>query len=138
MKITKKIWTLMFPMLLLSGAVFAFVPAAQADKHVDVREQFKKALSGGGLIQGEEAKVPEVTDTINIVVSSILALSGIAIFILIIYAGFMWAFAAGNAEKVKRAQGILISGVIGLIIIFSAYAIANFVLTAISGTAGGT
>ena len=120
-------------MLLLSGAFFTFVPSVNAVV-VDVREQFTKALSEGKLIEGEKAKIPTISSTINVIISAVLGLSGVAIFVLIIYAGFMWAFAAGNAEKVKKAQGILISGVIGLIIIFSAYGIVYFVLRAISGT----
>jgi len=50
---------------------------------------------------------------------------------LILYGGFKWMTAGGNEEQVGEAKKIIISGVIGLIIILSAYAIANFVVGAI-------
>ena len=57
----------------------------------------------------------------------ILGLLGIIAVILIIYAGFQWMTAAGDANKVGSAKSLLINAAIGLVIILSAYAIAEFV-----------
>ncbi len=38
----------------------------------------------------------------------------------------------GNAEKVKKGQQILVGAVIGLVIVFSAYIMVDFVLDALN------
>ena len=65
-----------------------------------------------------------VIDIINIV----LGFLGIIFLILIIYAGFKWMTAGGNEENVTAAKKLLTNSVIGLIIVLSAYILANFVI----------
>ena len=59
----------------------------------------------------------------------VLGFLGVIAVGLILYAGFKWMTAGGNEDKVTDAKKILIAGIIGLIIILAAFAIANFVLT---------
>lgn len=67
----------------------------------------------------------------------VLGFLGIIAVILILYAGFKWMTSRGNEEQVSDAKKILIAGVIGLVIILSAYIIANFVINQIySATTG--
>lgn len=74
-----------------------------------------------------------VVDTIKIV----LGFLGIIAVVLIVYAGFKWMLSRGNEEQVSDAKKILIAGIIGLVIILSAYIIANFVINQIySATTG--
>ena len=63
------------------------------------------------------------------VINIALGFLGIIAVGLILYGGFKWMTAAGNEDSVADAKKIIIAGVIGLIIILSAFAIANFVLT---------
>jgi len=58
-----------------------------------------------------------------------LGLLGTVAIVIILWAGFKWMTAGGNNEDIDQAKKILISSVIGLAIILSAYAISNFVLT---------
>lgn len=53
---------------------------------------------------------------------------GVVAIVLIVYAGGMWLTAAGNPEKVKKAQKVIISTVVGVIIVGLAYAITAFIL----------
>lgn len=62
-----------------------------------------------------------------------LGFLGIIAVCLIIYAGFLWMTAGGEAEKVEKAKKILTEAVIGLIIILSAFAIASFILNSLIG-----
>jgi len=57
----------------------------------------------------------------------------------IIYAGFLWMTSrkTGEKDKVNAAKGILINGVIGLIVIFSAWTIAQFVIYALKESVRG-
>lgn len=67
-----------------------------------------------------------------------LGFLGLIAISLIIYAGWLWMTAAGEEEKIEKAKKILISAVIGLIIILSAFAIASFILSRLLGaTTGG-
>ncbi len=67
--------------------------------------------------------------TVASLINSALSILGIVAVVIILAGGFMWMTAAGSDEKVKKAQGLIKSGVIGLAIILSAYAIATFVIS---------
>ncbi len=74
------------------------------------------------------------TDAREVVVNIInLALTflGLIAVILILWGGFKWMTAGGNDESVEAAKKIIIAAVIGLAIILSAYAIANFFINSI-------
>ena len=47
----------------------------------------------------------------------------------VIYAGQLWMTARGNEEQITKAKAIIRGSIIGIIVIFSAYAITNFVVT---------
>jgi len=71
-----------------------------------------------------------------------LTFLGIIAVVMVMYGGFVWMTANGQADRVEKAKRILIAAVIGLVIILSAFAIVTFVAnitsTAIEGgcTAG--
>ncbi len=65
-------------------------------------------------------------------IAAALGLLGVVLVVLIVYAGFIWMTAQGNEEKIKKAKGMITSAVIGIIIIFAAYAITQFVVGALS------
>jgi hypothetical protein len=56
---------------------------------------------------------------------------GIIAVCLIIWAGFLWMTARGNEDKVKEAQTIIKTSIIGLVIILAAWAITDWVLATI-------
>lgn len=62
------------------------------------------------------------------VINILLGFLGIVLLFLILWAGFSWMTAGGNAEKVQEARTRIINAVIGLIIVVAAFAISNFVL----------
>jgi len=62
------------------------------------------------------------------IINIVLGLLGIISVVIIVYAGFRWMTSAGNEEAIGSAKKTLIAAVIGLVIILSAYIIANFVL----------
>lgn len=62
----------------------------------------------------------------------ILAFLGVIAMIVILYAGFNWMTAGGNDEKVGKAKKTLIAGLIGLVIVLLAFAIATFVIQRIN------
>ena len=61
------------------------------------------------------------------IIGTALSFVGILFLILVIYAGIMWMTAQGNEQKVTKAKDLLINSIVGLIIVFAAYAITAFV-----------
>ncbi|HNW09123.1 MAG TPA: pilin [bacterium] len=82
---------------------------------------------------GTSKDLPEV---IGDIVKVLLGFLGILAVLLILYGGFIWMTAAGDDGKVDKAKKIIYAAVIGLVIIFSAYAIASFVFEQISEATG--
>jgi len=70
----------------------------------------------------------DIRDTIASIINVALGLLGIVAIVIVIYAGFLWMTAGGSDDKIKEAKGWLTGGIIGLVIILSAYAIARFVV----------
>jgi hypothetical protein len=70
------------------------------------------------------------------IIQIFLGFLGIIAVGLIIYAGFLWMTAAGNEDKIDQAKKTLVSAIIGLVIILSAFGIATFILTKILGAVG--
>jgi len=79
----------------------------------------------------------DVRTTISKVINAFMGLLGIVAVVIILLGGFKWMTAAGNEEKVSDAKKLILSGIIGLIIIMSAYAIAQFVVGAVVEGTGG-
>ena len=63
------------------------------------------------------------------VVNVLLGFLGILAIIIILWGGFRWLTSGGNEEKIGEAKKIITAGIIGLVIIFTSYAIATFVIT---------
>ena len=57
-----------------------------------------------------------------------LSFLGVLFVVLMIYGGYLWMSDTGNEEQVKKAKGIVVGAVIGLVIVASSYAISIFVV----------
>ena len=66
-----------------------------------------------------------------------LSLLAIIMLALVLYAGFLWMTAGGDAKKVDTAKAYLRNAIIGLIIILSSWALATFVITRLLDATGG-
>lgn len=72
------------------------------------------------------------------VIQIFLGFLGLIAVVLILYAGLLWMTSAGNAEKIKKAKGILRSALIGLVIILSSVGIVTYIGTFFSAATGGS
>lgn len=75
----------------------------------------------------EPKSLPEI---IGALIGVFLSFLGIIFLCLIIYGGYLWMTSAGNEPKIYKAKQVLTSATTGLIIVLSAYAITQFVFTA--------
>jgi hypothetical protein len=85
-------------------------------------------LSKEGNIQLGTKTLPA---TISSIINVAMGVLGIIVVILILAGGFLWMTAGGSDEKITKAKGLIFGGVIGLAIVLSAYAIAQFVITSL-------
>jgi len=75
-------------------------------------------------------------ETISNVIRIALSFLGIVAVLIVLWGGVLWMTAAGNDDKVETAKKVLFSGLIGLIIILSAFAITQFVVNQLIGATG--
>lgn len=66
-----------------------------------------------------------------LVLKGFISILGILFLCYTVYAGFVWMTAGGNEAKILRAKSTLATGVIGMVVIFSAFSIAQFFVTTI-------
>ncbi|MFH1253647.1 MAG: hypothetical protein V1664_04980 [Candidatus Uhrbacteria bacterium] len=89
---------------------------------------------------GSEAGMAAGDDLPTIVgrgINVFLTILGLFFLVLVVWAGFQYINSKGQAEKTKKAMDMLTNAVIGMVIIIAAYAIANFVLGALSEVGTG-
>jgi len=74
------------------------------------------------------------------IVNALAGLFGAFFFGLILYGGFQYMTAGGEAAKTTKARETIMNAIIGMLIVASSYAIASFVLNAMAGvtSSGGT
>ncbi|MBU1895941.1 IPT/TIG domain-containing protein [Patescibacteria group bacterium] len=70
------------------------------------------------------------------IIRAALGLLGVVAIGIVLYGGFMYMTSGGVEDKVATAKKILINGTIGLAIILSSFAIAQFVLSSLSDATG--
>ena len=78
----------------------------------------------------------ELIATIASIINILLGFLGVLAVLLILYAGFLWMTAAGNEENIGKAKQIMSAGVIGLVIILAAFALASFIVTQLADSTG--
>ncbi len=88
-------------------------------------------VDGASFASSAGLSAGDLITTIESVLRTALGFLGIIAVIMILLGGFKWMTAAGNDEKVKDAKKLIYSGIIGLVIILTAYAIASFVIQTI-------
>ena len=70
-------------------------------------------------------------------IRAFLGILGIIFVLLVLYAGFLYMTSQGETAKIEKAKKMIVQATIGVLIIFSSYAIASFVINAILGATTG-
>jgi hypothetical protein len=66
------------------------------------------------------------------IINVVLGFMGIFLVVYIVWAGYIYASSSGENEKIDKAKKMISSAVIGLILIVAAYAIASYVIGAVT------
>ena len=60
-------------------------------------------------------------------VNVVIALAGVALFLMLIVSGFSYLFSGGDQKKLEQAKGTVTNAIIGLVVIVSAYLIIKII-----------
>ncbi|MBD3247743.1 hypothetical protein GF382_00440 [Candidatus Falkowbacteria bacterium] len=139
----------MFKKIILISAIVAALslPMALAAQGI-LPEETGKGSSGAGqycpqgagreeCLAGANAGNYSLNDFVQLAVNVanwILGIVGSLALLMFIYGGVTMIFSAGNPETVKKGKKILLNSIIGLVIVFSAYTIIQFALSALGYT----
>lgn len=75
----------------------------------------------------------DIISIIAQIIRVVLGIVGIVTVVFVIYGGILMLVSAGNPERVKKGQDTLIWAVIGLVIIFGSYGIAQAIFNGLQG-----
>lgn len=125
----KKIVLTVFLSFLLGGFLFDFCASPASAQEGNYGLDSTAGQIDAFKEQVNNSTLPEnfIQTRAGEVIGFVLSLVGILFLGLMIYAGLLWMTAQGNEQKVEKAKDLLINAVVGLIIVFAAYAITAFV-----------
>lgn len=126
---TTALVALMFLSALIAFATPAFTPSASAQSDLISTDDLLPSEFSDNVGLGNT----DVRVTIANIIKAALSFLGIVAVCFVLYGGVKWMTAGGNTENAKEAQKIMISALIGLAIILSAWAITSFVVTQLVG-----
>lgn len=78
------------------------------------------------------AKLTTVADLVKRAITALMMSIGSILFVMYIYAGGLWMFAAGQEEMISKAKNILVWSTLGVAVMLGSYAIVNFVINALT------
>ena len=122
---------------------YSFVPVVHAEEDdsdtgtLTADELFGDLESGDEFADIAGLGSQDLASTIASIIRVALGFLGVLAVALIIIGGFKWMVAGGDQGKVDKAQKLIIYGVVGLVIVLAAYAIAFFVIESITTAVAG-
>ena len=69
------------------------------------------------------------------VIQFVVAISGVALFVMLLVGGFSFLFSGGDPKKLEQARGTITNAAFGLVLIVSAYIILR-IIGVFTGTTG--
>lgn len=98
----------------------------------DTSSEKTKTQSTGSTakLQNPLGGTTDIPTLIGKVIKTSLGVVGAIALLMFIFGGFLWMTAGGASDKVKKGRDILVWATLGLALIFSSYAILNFIFDA--------
>jgi len=109
-----------------------FVPfalAARAQNVTDALTGLNTSAGGVNAFKSQVATPPGqnfLATEAGQVISLVLSFVGVIFLGLMIYAGIMWMTSSGNQEAVTKSKDLITNAIIGIVVVFAAYAITAF------------
>lgn len=115
---------LMFTILMAAFFIISYEASAQVKKSVETGMNYAASTGLG---------TRDLRTIIFSIVNVILGFLAIVAVLIIMYGGFVWMTSKGDPNRVSDAKNILKNAVIGLVIIFLAFSIVQFVFNMFLG-----
>lgn len=121
--------------IFFTGALI-FTPTSA--KAVDIGGGDEGLLSNAAEEAGYKNEDEEVSRTafaeqVGQIIEAAMSFLGIIFTVLMVYGGFLWMTSRGNEDQVDKAQRIITSAVIGLIIAVGAFSISDWAVKTLLG-----
>src|SRR3972149_5903039 len=100
------------PVLTLLGSYFSFAPSAFAQGNINIE-----------IPKPDNLKIDNLGKLISSLIGAILIIATIAAFVYLLLGGFTWITSGGDKANVEAAQKRIQAAIIGLIIVFAAWAL---------------
>lgn len=123
-------------LLLIPAFLFLFGTASVAFAQADPTTSAATALQAAHLENPLGANVTDVRVVIGRIISAILGVTGALALLMFIWGGIIWMTSQGEKARVEKGQKTLSWAVIGLAVIFTAYAGVRWVITALTQATG--
>jgi len=144
--LNKKLSLFLIILLVFSFAIYLVTPVvvlARESKDTESKDTEKSSYGDRIKIPNplnpDEAKKPELItptaqsiDRVDIadlsarIARGLMAPIGGLAFIFFVIGGFYWIFSAGNEERIKKGREIMMWSIIGIVVVFSSYALLSF------------
>lgn len=128
---TNLIFLIIFSFIVISPIVFA---ETNFDDIAGDTTGDKASETGPVSLDNPLGDVKSLPVLIGKIIKALLGITGSIALVMFIYGGFTWMTAAGSPEAVSKGKNILIWAVVGLVVIFSAYGLVNFVIGSLTAT----
>ncbi len=117
-----------FSLLILTAVLvipyLVFAQVSGTESETSMLGRLSTVADGGGYVIGESSSL---TLVVGLIIQVILSLLGAIFVILMVYAGYTWMLASGNESKISKAQDMIKTAIIGLIITLSSWAIWSLI-----------
>lgn len=120
----QKPWLSKVLLVFVFMAMVSVLVPIDCNAEVNLTEPLKKSGQG---IYGKEAVVYSLPTYVGVILRTVFSFIGVIMVVIVVYAGFLWLTAGGNQEQVKKAKSWITNGVIGMILVLSAFAITDYV-----------
>jgi len=124
MKINKKTIKRLAPLSLIIYFLFAKTASAQS------------LLSGISCIKDGSCQLDDMVTILFKLAQIILGLVGSLSLLAFVYGGVLFLISGGSSERVTKGKQAITGAVVGLVIVFTSYAIITFIFTALNIDAG--
>ncbi|MBL7058207.1 hypothetical protein ISS03_02615 [Patescibacteria group bacterium] len=127
----KKIFLKLFIVFVLFVPIDTCVADNANNASGNASTKFPNPLSGVTSGASGEAAIPLI---IGQVIKSVLGIVGSLALAMFVYGGLIWMTAAGAPDKITKGKDVLVWASIGLLVIFSSYALVAFVIQGVTVT----
>ncbi|MDB5264744.1 MAG: hypothetical protein JWN64_315 [Parcubacteria group bacterium] len=118
-------YRILFIFLLATTFSVPFFAAAEVDSVNPGNKEIDSVNPGPSTgLQNPLKNINNLNDLLNVILSAVIEIGTIVLVLMLVYTGFKFVLAQGNAEELKNARSMLIWTVIGGLILLGAQAIS--------------